>query len=133
MLRKENTTPSKEIVEKMIRRFDNRVNIALRTANSELLAGIYSDAEYLPKTATLNNWALEGYVMDGCLGTGGDNLQICFKDSVPYVLKILTVTEYNNALRLETAMKQSAELRQSEYLISFGLKISGVEHSSIFT
>jgi serine/threonine protein kinase len=114
----------------MIRRFDSRVNIALHTKDSSLLARIYSDAESLPRTETQKNWRLDGYVIDGCLGTGGDDLQICFKDSVPSVLKVLAESEYNNALRLETAMKQPVEQKPSEFLISFDLKITRKEKSA---
>ena len=36
-----------------------------------------------------------GYVIEGLLIDGNDSLNVCFKDGVPHVLKVLTPSEYN--------------------------------------
>ena len=78
-------------VSGMVRKFGWNVDIAIRTNDTELLAGAYEDALKLPSVQTTVELERNGFVLDGVSINSNDNMQICFKRSVPYVLKICSL------------------------------------------
>ncbi len=82
------------------------MDIAIRTNDEELLASAYEDALKLPSVQTTMEIEKNGFVLDGVLISGNDNLQICFKRSAPHVLKICSAQEYERAKNFEHVLKQ---------------------------
>jgi len=104
-------------VQRMIRKFGFSVDIAIRTDDSALLASVYDDALKLPSVQTTLEMERNGFVLDGILIDGNDSLQICFKKSVPHVLKICTPQEYERAKNFEDVFKAEP----CEWIISYEL------------
>eukprot|EP01039_Chlorochromonas_danica_P012145 gene12145-13810_t len=102
----------------MVRKFGWSVDIAIRTNDTELLAGAYEDALKLPSVQTTVELERNGFVLDGVLINGNDNLQICFKRSVPHVLKICSPQEYERAKNFEYVLKSQEPCK---WIISFDL------------
>ena len=93
-----NGEADERVIERMVVRFQTRCDIALRTGDFSLLRSVYELAKALPTTATCSDFSIvNGYVMDGQLFNGNDDLQICFKAGLPHVMKISTQEEYSRA------------------------------------
>ena len=54
---------------------------------------VYEQTLALPQTATEAMLSFEGYELNGACHAGNDNLIICYKDTVPHLLKALTPKE----------------------------------------
>ncbi len=102
----------------MIGKFGLKVDLAVRTNDAILLACAYEDALMFPSVQTTIEMERNGFVLDGMLINGNDNLQICFKQSVPHVLKICSREEYERAKEFENALKDQP---LCEWIISFEL------------
>lgn len=105
-------------VSRMVRKFGWSVDIAIRTNDTQLLRGAYEDAKKLPSVQTSIELERNGFVLDGVLINGNENLQICFKGSVPHVLKVCSPQEYERALNFEHALKGQPPC---QWIISFEL------------
>lgn len=95
----------------MMRHYAAAVNNALIARDAELLSVLYEEAELLPYTQTAKELSAvgTGYVLDGLLINGNDSLNICFKDGVPYVLKVLNASEYDRVNAWKAAASESRE------------------------
>lgn len=95
----------------MMRHYAAAVNNALIGRDAELLSVLYEEAELLPYTQTAKELSAvgTGYVLDGLLINGNDSLNICFKEGVPHVLKVLNASEYDRVNAWKTAASESRE------------------------
>jgi serine/threonine protein kinase len=104
-------------VTRMIQKYSISVDIALRCDDFTLLANLYEDALKLPSVETSLELEQNGFMLDRVLINSNDSLQICFKKSVPYVLKVCTSHEYERALIFEDVLKTEP----CKYIISYEL------------
>lgn len=84
------------VVDRAIKRYPGQVTLVITSLDPLLALNIYQDAERLPATYTELELANDfGYQINGNVIRDNDNLIICFKDTTPYILKLLTSHEYN--------------------------------------
>ena len=139
-----NGEADERVIERMLFRYETRCDIALRTEDFSLLRAIYERAKALPNTATIGDFlTVNGYVMDGQLFIGNDDLQICFKAGLPHVMKISTQEEYSRAILFlavladhDTTMHQNIismdpVTKNSKYFIFMPLHPITLEHLRI--
>ena len=102
-----------------MRHYAAAVNNALIVRDAGLLSVLYDEAELLPYTETAKELSTvgTGYVLDGLLINGNDSLNICFKDGVPYVLKVLNASEYDRVNAWKEATSESRE--PCSHIVSF--------------
>lgn len=90
------------IVDRAIKRFSGQVQLSVIAKDPRLALNTYQEAERLPATYTeVELDSKYGYKLNGNLIRDNDNMIICFKDTTPYVLKILTYGEYKAMLALQ--------------------------------
>ena len=107
ILRLNNGVAHEHIIHRMVDRFQFRCDIALRTEDFNLLRALYEKAEALPSTATAAEFStIDGYVLNGQLFVGNQDLQICFKAGLPHLLKISTEEEYSRAITFLTVLSE---------------------------
>ena len=97
-MRLDKRAADERVIERMVSRFQVRCDIALRTKDFRLLRAVYEQAAALPLTATASELSmLYSYVLDKQPFIGDRDLHICFKEGLPYLMKVATEEEYNRA------------------------------------
>jgi len=99
------------VVVRTAKRFPQQYDTALRMRDPIIAHRTYEDGLALPTTTTeqeLNQYA--GYKLNGNLITNNDNLIICFKETTPYIMKILTQKEYDNMTTLFKTLTPNAHI-----------------------
>jgi serine/threonine protein kinase len=81
--------PERGVVQKMYRRFANRIQFQVDQQNSEAIANTYFDAKMLPSTTTQLDLKTFGYAIDGPLHEGSE-ISFCVRtaDEVPEILTL---------------------------------------------
>jgi serine/threonine protein kinase len=105
-------------VSRMVKKYSVIVDLAIRNGDDELLADCYRDALSLPSVQTSLELENNGFILDGVLISANKNLQICFKKSVPHVLKVCSREEYTRAEHFQNAVR---EAEWCEWVTSFEL------------
>ena len=84
------------VVARMHRVLAAQVTNALLSHDDDLLVSIYHQALALPYTQTAKELSAEGtgYVLNGTLIHGDESVNVCFKEGVPYVMKVCGHSEY---------------------------------------
>lgn len=101
-------------------RFSSQVLVALMEQSSSLAVDVYFAAKALPSTATQAQFLeQDDLVLNGCLLEGNEGLTICFKKTVPKVMKSL---DERDVQRLEA----NKEYLQHPYIVQF--EIVGTRH-----
>ena len=80
----------------------------------------YEQTLALPQTATEAMLNIEGYELNGPWHTGNDNLIICYKGTVPHLLKALTPKEITRGSALFIVLQE--QTHASPFLTSFELR-----------
>jgi serine/threonine protein kinase len=83
--------------------------LALREQNADSALQIYEQTLALPQTSTEAMLKIEGYELNGPWQTGNDNIVICFKNTVPHLLKALTLKEITRGSSLFAVLKAQAQ------------------------
>eukprot|EP01113_Clastostelium_recurvatum_P030412 TRINITY_DN3692_c0_g1_i1.p1 TRINITY_DN3692_c0_g1~~TRINITY_DN3692_c0_g1_i1.p1 ORF type:complete len:382 (-),score=18.58 TRINITY_DN3692_c0_g1_i1:13-1158(-) len=83
------------IVERARLRYASAFSVALTFHDSRAAIQLYEEVSNLPQTKTIDELSVQGFQLDGHLFNGNDNLVICFKGTVPYLLKSLRSSELN--------------------------------------
>jgi serine/threonine protein kinase len=88
------------------KQFPQQYDTALRMRDPIIAHRTYEDGLALPTTATEQELDNVGYTLNGNLITNNNNLIICFKETTPYIIKILTQKEYDNMTTLFKILKE---------------------------
>jgi serine/threonine protein kinase len=106
------------VIDRVIKRFAPRVQLAVAGMDPELAYDIYDEAHRLPATYTELELNTDfGYQINGNLIRDNDNLVICFKDTTPYILKILTTKEYKAMLQIKDRLPPHNHIIQITELV----------------
>jgi hypothetical protein len=110
------------VVTRARRRFSSQMLLAVQEhcVNSAVL--VYEQTLALPCTTTEAFLEIEGYKLNGLWQVGNDNIIICFKGTVPHLLKALTPKEISRGASLFIVLKDQA---QNPFLTSFELHHHG--------
>lgn len=115
------------VVQRMAKKFGFHVDLAIRINDYGMLADVYNDALKLPSIKTIEELEEKnGFILDSELLVGNEYLQICFKGSVPFVLKICSTLEYARALNFESMLKKQSS--SSRFIIPFELYSRNLKH-----
>lgn len=100
------------VLARMHQRFGSRVLAALVTRDPHLLRDVYLSADALPSTATINSLAETGFILDGNLVRGNDDIIIAIRttDGLPFAMKICSELEYVNTRAWLAACAQSPDV-----------------------
>lgn len=98
------------VIDMMKSRFPSRVFLALQMKDAAAVRQIYDLALQFPRTATCRDLAKLDIVIDGCVYGDNFELQVCFVDDKPCVLKSVTLCEYNRAEELQRANAKHTNL-----------------------
>jgi serine/threonine protein kinase len=96
--------------------------LALCEQNVESAIQIYEQTAALPQTDTEAMLKIEGYQLNGPWHTGNDNILICYKGTVPHLMKALIPKENTRGSSLFVVLKEHEDNR---FLTSFELKHHG--------
>lgn len=107
------------VVARARRRFSSQMFLAMAENKVESAIEVYEQTLALPQTATEATLSLEGYELNGLWHSGNDNLVICFKDTVPHLLKALTPKEISRGSSLFSDLKDQTP---NPYLTTFELR-----------
>lgn len=87
----------RQINQNVLRRalafFSSRMALALSNQKPEWAADAYWQTELLPSTDTKADLSLTGILVNGELLPGHESLLICFKKTVPHILKCISLQE----------------------------------------
>ena len=83
------------VVLRCRRRLGSLVQQAVSERNPDVAKQAYDEAEALPQTATEIKLKVEGYELNGSLHAVNTNIIMCWKGTVPCLLKTLTEKEFN--------------------------------------
>jgi hypothetical protein len=90
------------VINRAIKRFVPQVQLAVAGMDSELAYDIYDETHRFLATYTELELNTDfGYQINSNLIRDNDNLVICFKDTTPYILKILTTKEYQAMMQIK--------------------------------
>jgi serine/threonine protein kinase len=106
------------VMRRMHRRYDIRVHTALLARSPQMARDVYDDAESLPSTETEVRLGDSGLKLNGPL-LPGSALIVCFRGSVPHVLKIDSQREHSGALVRLRALLQELDVNQAPTIVSF--------------
>ena len=108
------------VVARARRRFSSQMILAIAENKMGSAIQVYEQTLALPQTATEAMLTMEGYELNGPWHAGNDNLIICYKDTVPHLLKALTPKEITRGSSLFIVLAQQTNL--NPYLTSFELR-----------
>ena len=108
------------VVDRARRRFSSQMFLAIAEVNVHSAIEIYEQTLALPQTATEAILEFEGYEFNGSLYRGTENLIICFKGTVPHLLKVLTQKEFDKGVSLSNVLGE--ETQTNPYLTTFKLR-----------
>ena len=111
-----------QVVARARRRFSSQMFLAIAENKVDSAIQVYEQTLALPQTATEAMLNSEGYELNWG-HTGNDNLIICYKDTVPHLLKALTPKEITRGSSLFTVLKEQTHM--NPYLTSFELRTHG--------
>lgn len=109
-----------QVVARARRRFSSQIFLAIAEHKVDSAIQVYEQTLALPQTATEAMLNFEGYELNGLWHTGNDNLIICYKDTVPHLLKALTPKEITRGSALFLVLKENTHV--NSYLTSFELR-----------
>jgi serine/threonine protein kinase len=109
-----------QVVARARRRFSSQMFLAIAENKVDSAIQVYEQTLALPQTATEAMLNSEGYELNGPWHAGNENLIICYKDTVPQLLKALTPKEITRGSSLFTVLKQQTHM--NPYLTSFELR-----------
>lgn len=104
------------VLDRAIKRYAAQIALAFSNNDAQLAFEIYDETASLPQTQTELALKVQGYEINGSLFTGNDNLVICFKDTVPCILKVLK----NEEMERLTDLKKNCDLT-CKHIIRFEL------------
>jgi len=108
------------IVARARRRFSAQINLAITENNVDSAFEVYEQTCRLPQTSTEMMLNFNGYLLNGPWNLGNDNFIICYKDTVPHILKALTPHEARRASSLSLVLSRQNNI--SPFLTSFELQ-----------
>jgi len=108
------------VVARARRRFSSQMFLAIAEQKVESAIQVYEQTLALPQTATELILNVEGYELNGPWHAGNDNLIICYKGTVPHLLKALTPKEITRGSSLFVVLK--AQTEANPFLTSFELR-----------
>jgi serine/threonine protein kinase len=108
------------VVARARRRFSSQMILAIAENNVDCAIQVYEQTLALPQTATEAMLIFEGYQLNGPWHAGNDNLIICYKDTVPHLLKVLTPKEFTRGSSLLIVLQE--QTHTNPYLTSFELR-----------
>lgn len=94
------------VVVRTAKRFPQQYDTALRMRDPIIAHRTYEDGLGLPTTATEQELNDVGYKLNSNVITNNDNLIICFKETTPYIMKILKQKEYDNMTTLFKTLRE---------------------------
>jgi serine/threonine protein kinase len=97
-----------QVVNRARRRFSSQILLAIAEKKVESAIQVYEQTQALPQTETEQLLSIEGYQMNGPWQSGNINLIICYKGTVPHLLKALTSKEFSRASSLSVILNESA-------------------------
>ena len=97
--------------------------LALHEQNADSALQIYEQTLALPQTSTEAMLKIEGYELNGPWQTGNDNIVICFKNTVPHLLKALTPKEITRGSSLFAVLK--AQGQGNPFVTTFEIRQHG--------
>jgi hypothetical protein len=106
------------VLRRMHRRYDIRVHTALLARSPQMARDVYDDAEGLPSTETEVRLGNSGLKLNGPL-LPGSALIVCFRESVPHVLKVDSQREHSGALARLRMLLEELEVDQEPSIVSF--------------
>ena len=83
------------VVLRCRRRLGSLVQQAVSEQNPDVAKQAYDEAGALPQTQTEKDLAVEGYILNGALHAGNSSILMCWKGTLPRLLKTLTEKEFN--------------------------------------
>jgi serine/threonine protein kinase len=107
------------VVARARRRFSSQMLLAIQEQGVDSAVQVYEQTLALPCTATEAFLNIEGYQLNGPWQVGNDNIIICFKGTVPHLLKALTPKEISRGKSLFDVLKDQA---QNPFLTSFEIQ-----------
>lgn len=110
------------VVARARRMFSSQVSLAMLENRVESAIEIYEQTLALPQTATEEMLNAEGYQLNYA-HTGNERTIVCFKGTIPLLLKALTLKEMTRGASLLMALQQ--QTRVNSHLISFELRTHG--------
>ena len=99
------TNPNPRTIVRMIKKFGIQVDLAHRFRNYSILSDVYHQAHGLPNTQTANELFFNGFALDKHIIKGNDCRQICFKDGLPYLMKVCTEIEFSRLKQFEEELQ----------------------------
>lgn len=111
------------VVNRARRRFSTQILLAIAECKVDSAVQIYEQTLALPQTDTEAELKIEGYKMSGPWSAGNDNLVICFKGTVPHLLKALTPKEISRGSELLSVLKDQPQT--NPFLTTFELRYHG--------
>lgn len=108
------------VVARARRRFSSQMLLAIAENKVDNAIQVYEQTLALPQTATEAMLNFEGYQLNGPWHAGNDNLTICYKETVPHLLKALTPKEITRGSSLFIVLNQQSQM--NPYLTSFELR-----------
>ena len=95
-----------QVVARARRRFSSQIFLAIAENNGDSAIQVYGQTLALPQTGTELMLSFEGYELNGAWLSGNDNLIVCYKDTVPHLLKALNPKEFTRASSLFVVLKE---------------------------
>lgn len=96
----------------MISRFSDKVLLATQNRDGGIAREYYDYAEKLPQTKTVTQLKIDGIYINGTLISHNEHILVCFKGTVPCILKITTQIEAKRLEKLKEKFK-----RKSQYIV----------------
>lgn len=84
---------NQNVLRRALAFFSSRMALALSNQKPEWAADAYLQTELLPSTDTKKNLSQTGILVNGELLSGHESLLICFKKTVPHILKCISQQE----------------------------------------
>jgi len=108
------------VVARARRRFSSQMFLAIAEHKVESAVQVYEQTLALPQTATEDMLNFEGYELNGPWHAGNANLIICYKGTVPHLLKALTPKEITRGSSLFIVLKEQTQA--NPFLTTFELR-----------
>jgi serine/threonine protein kinase len=111
------------VIKRMRTRFGVKVIQAVNEQNPELAEDTYNDALALPQTLTEDSLQIDGIQLNGEWIPGVESISICFKGTIPHLLKVLNVKETNRSAAFNLVLNG----QKHPHLTPFELKSAGTK------
>jgi serine/threonine protein kinase len=108
------------VVARARRKFSAQIFLAITERRVDSAIQVYEQTLALPQTATETMLNIEGYQLNGLWHVGNENIIICYKGTVPHLLKALTPKEISRGSSLFSVLHESTQV--NPFLTSFELR-----------